>query len=328
MENEPKEFLEYNIDFENEENFNEEILAGTLTRPKEDGRYPAVLIIPGAGATDRNGTLTSLNIDTNMYLDLAHLIAKLGFVTLRYDKRGVGESQGERINTGMWDLVSDILAAIAFLKEQPFVDPEKIILLGHSEGSMLATAANAKCPVCGLILISNAAETLEDSSRWQRQLTYNEFNAKKGFSGVVTRLSRIQTVDKTGEKEAQKFYKKIMESSEDIMKIKGQQINAKWFREHYQHDLFGDLHEAVCPILAIVGDKDFQSNPENVKKIGAYVPGETQVHVIENMDHIMKEFEGDYKPSQWQQNYRAGADKPLHPELQKILTDWLNEKFN
>lgn len=315
-------FKEYEIDFENEE-----MLVGTLTRPEEEASYPTVLIIAGAGETNRDGTILSMECETNMYKDLAHLIAKLGIVTLRYDKRGVGESEGERIKTGMRDLVSDIKAAISFLKEQPFVDPEKIILLGHSEGSILATAANADSPTSGLILISNAAETLEESSKWQRQLQYKDFNSQKGVSGIAKRLVRFQTIDKSGEKEAKNFMNKILNSDEDIMKISSKQINAKWFREHYLYDLYNDLSKTTCPVLAIVGDKDFQSNPENVKKIGDYVKGEVQVNIIENMDHILKEFEDEYKVSEWKKNYMEKASEPLHPELQEILTEWLYSHF-
>lgn len=327
MENISAGFLEYEVDFDNYDMSGNEILAATITRPKQDGRYPAVLIVPGAGNTDRDGTLVSLDIHTNMYLDLAYLAAELGFVTMRYDKRGVGASQGEREKTGMWDLVDDIISAVSFLKEQPFVDPENIILLGHSEGSMLATAANAKDPVSGLILISNACETLEESSKWQREQSYKEFNTQRGFKGVSTRLMRIQPVDKVGEKDAEKFYKKIMESSEDTIKHQSRDINAKWFREHFQHDLFGDLEKVTCPVLAIVGDKDFQSDPENVSRICDYVKSDAKVCVIANMDHIMKEYEEEYKPSRWKQNYKEAEGKPLHPELVSTITEWLTKNY-
>ncbi len=63
-----------------------------------------------------------LKLEANIYKDLAHVMAKLGVVTLRFDKRGVGKSDGDIMKTGMWDLVSDIESTITYLKEQPFVD--------------------------------------------------------------------------------------------------------------------------------------------------------------------------------------------------------------
>ncbi|PGU12283.1 alpha/beta hydrolase family protein, partial [Bacillus thuringiensis] len=113
-------------------------LQGTITKPKAGGKYAAVVIIAGSGEVDRDGTIVPLKLESNIYKDLAHVMAQLGVVTLRFDKRGVGKSDGDIMKTGMWDLVSDIEAMITYLKEQPFVDPENIILAGHSEGCMLA----------------------------------------------------------------------------------------------------------------------------------------------------------------------------------------------
>jgi len=60
---------------------------GTVTKPNGEGKYPAAIIIAGSGDIDRDGTILSMNIKTNIYKNLAHLIAKRGLVTLRYDKR-------------------------------------------------------------------------------------------------------------------------------------------------------------------------------------------------------------------------------------------------
>lgn len=57
-------------------------------------------------------------------------------------------------------------------------------------------------------------------------------------------------------------------------------MNAKWFREHFQHDIYKDLMKVMCPVLAIAGDKDIQADPERAKRIGEYVKGDFEVHVI------------------------------------------------
>ena len=145
-------------------------LLGTITKPKVGGKYAAVVIIAGSGEIGRDGTIVPLKLEANIYKDLAHVIAGLGVVTLRFDKRGVGKSDGEFLKTGMWDLVSDIESTITYLKEQPFVNPENIILAGHSEGCMLATVVNARTPVNGLILLTGAAESLEEASKRQKRL--------------------------------------------------------------------------------------------------------------------------------------------------------------
>ncbi len=165
-------------------------LQGTLTKPKADGKYAAVVIIAGSGEIDRDGTIVPLKLEANIYKDLAHVMARLGVVTLRFDKRGVGKSDGEFLKTGMWDLVSDIESTITYLKEQPFVNPENIILAGHSEGCMLATVVNARTPVNGLILLTGAAESLEEATKRQREIAYKELKEQKRNKGKTNAPSQ------------------------------------------------------------------------------------------------------------------------------------------
>ncbi|WP_242273857.1 S9 family peptidase [Bacillus cereus group sp. BfR-BA-01310] len=299
-------------------------IQGTITKPRSVGKYPAVLIITGSGEVDRDGTIVPLNMKVNMYKDLAHLITNLGVVTLRFDKRGVGASEGEFMKAGMWDLVSDIEAVIAYLKEQPFVDSEKIVLAGHSEGCLLATIVNAKTPANGLILLTGAAESLEEATKRQREIIYKELKEQKGIKG---KLMRLLNIEKRGEKQAQKATEKMINSKKDIVKIGFKPMNAKWLREHFQHDIYKDLMKVTCPVLAIAGDKDFQTDPEKAKRIGNYVKGDSEVHVIKNMDHTLKYFEGDFKALEFKKIYAEGAAKPLHPQLQEIVVNWMDAHF-
>ncbi|PGU81844.1 alpha/beta hydrolase [Bacillus cereus] len=299
-------------------------LQGTITKPKAGGKYAAVVIIAGSGEVDRDGTIVPLKLESNIYKDLAHVMAQLGVVTLRFDKRGVGKSNGEILKTGMWDLVSDIEAMITYLKEQPFVDPENIILAGHSEGCMLATVVNARTPVNGLILLTGAAELLEEASKRQREIAYKELKAQKGIKG---KLMRLLNVEKRGEKQMEKIKEKMMNIEKDTIKVGFKPMNAKWFREHFQHDIYKDLQQVTCPVLAIAGDKDIQADPERAKRIGDYVKGDSAVHVIKDMDHSLKSFEGEFKALEFKKNYEKGAGKPLHPELEEIIVNWMDTYF-
>ncbi|KAA0779232.1 alpha/beta hydrolase [Bacillus sp. AR2-1] len=299
-------------------------LQGTITKPKADGKYAAVVIIAGSGEVDRDGMIVPLKLASNIYKDLAHVIARLGVVTLCFDKRGVGKSEGEFQKTGMWDLVNDIEAMITYVKEQPFVDSENIILVGHSEGCMLASVINARTPVNGLILLTGAAESLEEATKRQREIAYKELKEQKGIKG---KLMRLLNVEKRGEKQMGKIKEKMMNTEKDTIKVGFKPMNAKWYREHFQHDIYKDLQQVTCPVLAIAGDKDFQANPEKAKRIGDYVQGDSEVYVIKNMDHTLKYFEGDFKALQFKKIYTESADKPLHPELEGIIVNWMDARF-
>ena len=67
--------------------------------------------------------------------------------------------------------------------------------------------------------------------------------------------------------------KKMMNTEKDTIKVGFKPMNAKWFREHFQHDIYKDLQKVTCPVLAIAGDKDIQADPERAKRIGDYVKG-------------------------------------------------------
>ena len=85
-------------------NSNSVRLAGTLAVPDTGGRVPVVLLIPGSGQVDRNENHKKFRL--NVFYDLAKILANKGFASMRYDKRGVGASDGNYWETGYYDNVS------------------------------------------------------------------------------------------------------------------------------------------------------------------------------------------------------------------------------
>lgn len=107
-------------------------LAGTLSLPKGKGPFPAAVLIWGPGPLDRDAL--------GMFTDIADGLAKNGIATLRFDKRGVGESEGNFSKFTGNDMYNDISAAIDFLIQQKEIDKNKIAVLGHSDGGYYATS--------------------------------------------------------------------------------------------------------------------------------------------------------------------------------------------
>ena len=143
-------------------------LAGTLLAPEDADHRPAVLMLPGSGETDRDDNAPRLAIDA--FPQIATSLASIGFASLRYDKRGIGRSQGNYWKTGFHDHVVDATAALSWLCTQPEVDSERIYVLGHSEGSLLAIRLAAQgAPMAGIILLAGSAQTGEQTMIWQAQ---------------------------------------------------------------------------------------------------------------------------------------------------------------
>src|SRR5690606_14134928 len=107
------------------------------------------------------------------------------------DKRGTHKSAGNVHETGVSDLIDDAASCVRFLKEQSFVNKEKIFLLGHSEGALLAPAVHEKNPVAGLILLAGAARPNVELLPLQNEMAYAELNQLPGLKGWFIRKLRV-----------------------------------------------------------------------------------------------------------------------------------------
>ncbi len=117
-------------------------LAGTLAIPPRDRAAPAVVLVSGTGPIDRDVTF----VGHALFRTLARALARKGIASLRFDKRGVGESEGNFSSAKAGDFVADVLGASKYLVTQEGFAAGRVGLLGHSEGGMVALAAAARAP--------------------------------------------------------------------------------------------------------------------------------------------------------------------------------------
>jgi hypothetical protein len=133
----PLPYAEENVSFGNTAAFN---LAGTLTIPRGNGTYPAVVLIPTSGPLDRDERL----LNHLPFFILADHLTRAGIAVLRTDVRGVGKSGGKYGGATIDDFASDTEAAIAYLKTRPEIDAHRIGLLSHGEGGLVAALVAAR----------------------------------------------------------------------------------------------------------------------------------------------------------------------------------------
>ncbi|MCP8969864.1 alpha/beta hydrolase [Ectobacillus ponti] len=299
-------------------------LAGTMTLPETEARnrVPAILILPGTGGSDRDGNRGGL--DMNIYKELAEYLTCLGFATLRFDKRGSFESKGDVWKRGMWDLVDDAVACLRFLKQQPAVDSEQVIILGHSEGAILGPAAYAKEPVAGMMLLGGGAMCLRDVMVWQRRQAYDALERAGGFKGWLVRKLNVAV---KSEKKVEKFEKKVTETNKDYIRLMGKKFPAKWMREHYDYDAGIDMARVECPVLLAIGDKDAQAPLISLERAAELAQGEAELHVIPNMTHILKRWDDQFDAAGMIKIYKQQAQQPLQQELLDVLEQWLAKHF-
>ncbi len=112
-------------------------LAGTVTLPGDDGRHAGVVLVSGAGPQDRDGTF----MNHRPLLVMADHLTRAGFAVLRFDERGVGESEGDFATATAGQLAGDIAAAADFLRGHDSVDRGQVGIIAHSEGGRLSALA-------------------------------------------------------------------------------------------------------------------------------------------------------------------------------------------
>ncbi len=118
------------------------VLAGTLSKPAQAAapRLPAVVLVGGSGPIDRDGLVFGIPV----LGQIADAIADAGFIVVRYDKRGIGQSGGRAESAGLADYAEDARAVVRFLNDRNDVDPKRIAVIGHSEGGAVALIAASR----------------------------------------------------------------------------------------------------------------------------------------------------------------------------------------
>jgi len=163
------------------------------------GPFPAVLLIHGSGANDKNGTLGFVHKygpkPPTPYWQIAQYLSERGFAVLRYDKRGVGANL--TVNQNVWgnatvnDLIRDTGKALNVLATQPEVDSKRLSLIGHSEGTIIASiiAIDNPAKVKNIILMGTVAHNLRDLLHYQVVFvpeTYARQVLDKNHTGLIS----------------------------------------------------------------------------------------------------------------------------------------------
>lgn len=282
-------------------------LAGTLEMPAVPP-VGAVLLIPGSGEVDRDSDHRKLPISVTRHL--AESLAGRGFASLRYDKRGVGESTGSFLETGFRDNTDDAEAALAELGRQ--LPGVPLFVIGHSEGAMHATTLAARHPeLAGAVLLAAPGTPGEETLFWQGE------QIAEGMPPLTKRLLKLFRVDIP--KLQRKAVAKIKATTTDVARIQLQKANAKWQREFLAHDPREGLRRISVPVLAITGGKDLQVNPDDLAIIRDLVTGPVETRRPEHLTHLLRNDPG--KPSL--STYKKLAKQPTDPELLRIVGDWL-----
>jgi hypothetical protein len=227
-------------------------LAGRITTPSTRGRHPALVIIHGSGAEDRD------------YLaPWVDYFARNGVAVLAYDKRGVRDSTGDWQQSDFEDLAADVLAGIQLLKGRSDIDPHRIGLFAASQGGWIAPLAAAKSrDVAFIILHAGSALPVGKNG-----LAYVEAELR-GYGFPESEVERAlayyrlnDEVTRTGHgwETLQEAYRQAHASGAEWL-LEEPQPPDFWFRKFYRRimdfDPAGSWLKVSCPVLAFFGELD------------------------------------------------------------------------
>lgn len=289
-------------------------LAGTLSKPAgAQGPLPAVILVAGSGPTDRDETVAGIPI----FGHIAHALADAGFLVLRYDKRGVGQSGGRVESASLVDYAEDVRAAVRTLAERKDVDRRRIALVGHSEGGSLALMVAAREKrVAAVALIATIGITGAELNMYQ--VNHAMDLAKRPESERQTTIDlqrKIQQAVLTG-----KGWDAL--AVPDAVR---RQADTPYFQSVLAYDPAKVVKDVDQPLLIVQGSLDTQVTPDNADKLEALAtarkknPG-VEVVKVAGINHLLvpaKTGEVD--------EYAALGTATVSPEVTGALVTWLKK---
>ena len=236
-------------------------LGATLTTPNGPGPFPAVLLVTGSGAQDRDESL----MGHRPFLVLADYLTRHGIAVLRADDRGVGKSTGAFSAATSADFATDAEAGIAYLQTRPGIDRRKIGIVGHSEGALIAPMVAARnSSVAFIVLLAGSGVPGDQILAAQSALISEAGGMSHEQAAKNSRdLLEVLALVKGGKDEAsldaslREKFSGTLPPAQINAQVKA--LTAPWFRYFVAYDPASSLSHVTCPVLALGGEKDCRS---------------------------------------------------------------------
>jgi hypothetical protein len=277
-------------------------------------KLPAVVLVAGSGPTDRDESVAGIAV----FAQLANSLADAGFIVVRYDKRGVGQSGGRDESATIQDYADDVRAVVEFLRKRKDVDAYRIAVVGHGEGGLVAlqaAAVKAKATVIVLLATSGTkgAELVLEQQQYLLDRLKLPDEEKKNRINLQQKI-HAAVLGETGWEGIQEAYRK--------------QADTPWFRSFLAFDPLKAISRVEQPILLVQGEKDrlvpsrhgqllFDAAKARKKSPGA------DIVMIPGVNHLFVPAEtGDVD------EYALLPDKRVSPKVTEALVPWLRTNLH
>lgn len=298
-------------------------LAGTLVWPSGDGPFPAVALVSGSGAQNRDEEI----FGHRPFHVLADALVRADIAVLRYDDRGVGESTGNFDLATSADFARDARGAVRYLATQDAFAVRELGLIGHSEGGLVAPmVADETSDVQFLVLLAapavNGGETLVSQARVAA--------AAEGATGeslqaaVATQQALVDCFgsgDTAGIERCLRDVLRPLGTPESAIQANVAQLNTPWMRFFIAYDPAPVLRRLSIPVLALFGSLDVQVQPELHRPAMERALSDNEhatIQKLEGLNHLFQHATTGLP------NEYARIDETFAPEALEAIASWIH----
>ncbi len=282
-------------------------LGATLALPRHDGPHPAIVLVHGSGAHDRDETLGP----NKVFRDLAQGLASRGIAALRYEKRtkAYPKARPNEEITLEYETIDDAVAAVSALRARDDIDHERIFVLGHSLGGLAAPFIAQRDPKpAGIILMAGPARTIDqlvtDQLRYLRRAQQNQLSAedRDEYARMLADIEQL-TAGKLPEN-----------------KILG--VPAIYWQRLMAFNAADAAETLTCPILIIHGRRDYQVSMRDyaIWKERLEPRENVTLNLYRDLNHLMMPGTGPSLPAEYQ---RAGH---VSEEVIRDIAIWIGKQ--
>ena len=289
-------------------------IGATLTRPKAGtgARLPAVVLLGSASAGDRDGFLNGVPI----LGQLAGALADAGFLVVRYDRRGFGQSGGRSESATIVDSAEDARVVVRWLSDRKDVDPKRVALVGHAEGAWIAIlTANRERRIAAVASIAGASTTGAELNLEQQQYELNQLSLPAAERAKKIALQKqIQSAVMTGK------------GWESIPANERRDADTPWFHSYLMFDPAKTVSDLKQPILIVHGALDKEIPPAHADRLTDFArksdSKSVEVVVIRGINHLLiPAFTGDLG------EYPSLTDRNVSKDVSGAVGAWLTKTF-
>jgi pimeloyl-ACP methyl ester carboxylesterase len=280
--------------------------------PPDSPEYPAVVLVSGAEAGDRDETIFGIPV----LGQLANGLVDAGYLVIRYDRRGVGQSGGRTESAELEDYAEDVRAVVRYLRDRDDVDDDRIAVVGHGEGAWVAMLAGKREKrIRALVLMAGASVTGSELLLEQQRnvLSNMELSDQERERKMAQQLT-IQHAVLTGVD-----WDKVPEPVR-------RQSDTPSFRSMLAYDPAEVMKDVKQPILVVHGELDKEVRPHHADKLLAMARarddgrGAADLAKLNGLNHLfVKARTGAV------QEYAVLTDRAISPELPRTVAAWLGK---